>query len=175
MNLSGHRSRGAVLAAVISVLVAGLAAGCGAPGPHRGAGNHGITEVGKVVAYLPIPYQVSSEVDTGSAKTIKVLVRPGQRFAVKVATSDGPFLWRQVGPAPDGRVVQVVGDVNAGRCPKAAVGCRVPYFHVLRARAAGTTTMTWLYRELACTPARKKMTQSTRSCVAAVTFNITVR
>ena len=160
-----------LLPALIAAL-AGISAGCGT---HQGTRDHGIVHLGKVVAYLPIPYQVSSEADTGAARTIKVLVRPGQRFAVKVATSDGPFLWRQVGPAPDGRIVGVVGDVNAGKCPQTAVGCRVPYFHVLRARAAGTTTMTWLYRELACSPVRKKMTQSTRSCVAAVTFDITVR
>ncbi|MGI9005898.1 MAG: hypothetical protein ACR2FU_06835 [Streptosporangiaceae bacterium] len=172
MRLSRCRVGGAVLAAAL--LTAGATAGCGPSGANR-TGDHGVTGLGTVVAYLPIPYRVSSEADTGSARTIRVAVRPGQRFAVKVATSDGPFVWRQVGPAPDGRLVRFVGDVNAGHCAKAAVGCRVPYFHVLRARAAGATTMTWLYRELACSPVRKKMTQSTRSCVAAVTFDITVR
>ncbi len=109
------------------------------------------------------------------ARTVKVMVRPGQRFSVKVATSDGPFWWRQVGPPPDGRVVSVVGDYNAGRCVKAAVGCRVPYFHILQARTAGSTTMTWMYREPSCLPVRKRMTEPGRSCIAAITFDITVR
>jgi hypothetical protein len=180
MKPNARCPRAAVLAALATVLVAVAAAGCGTAGAHHGgtgndAGNHWPGDHGKVVAYLPIPYQVSSDVDNGSAKTVNVTVRPGQRFSVKVATSDGPVLWRQVGPAPDGRVVSFVGDFNAGHCAKAAVGCRVPYFHILRARASGTTTMTWLYRDLACGLVRKKMTEPGRSCVAAVAFDITVR
>lgn len=167
MNLPGHGARGAALAALAGAAIVG-AAGCGSAGLPAAA--HG-----KVVAFLPIPYRVTSEADPGAARVIKVLVRPGQRFAVKVATSDGPFVWRQVGPPPDRRVVRTIGNVNDGQCPQGVVGCRVPYFHVLRAMAAGRTAMTWLYRELSCSPVRKKTTQPTRSCVATVTFDITVR
>jgi hypothetical protein len=173
MKPSGRGARGAVLAALATVLVAGATAGCGTvPVPHASAARE-VLRHGKVVAYLAIPYQVNSEADTGAARTVPVVVRPGHRFAVKVATSDGPFVWRQVGP-PDRRVVRVLGDFNLGHCAKKAVGCRVPYFHVLQAKSAGKTSMTWLYRELACS-VRKKTTQGTRSCVASVTFDITVR
>ena len=180
MKPSGRCARRALLAALATVAAAVATAGCGTVGAHHGGADHGGADHGggghgKVVAYLPIPYQVSHIVDTRSARTIKVTVRPGQRFSVKVATSDSPFLWRQVGPAPDGRVVKFVGDFNSGHCVKAAVGCRVPYFHVLQAKKAGSTMMAWVYRALACSPERKRMAQPDRSCVAAVIFDITVR
>ncbi|HEX9064040.1 MAG TPA: hypothetical protein VF843_02970 [Streptosporangiaceae bacterium] len=164
------RARILYLTALIAAFAV-AAAGCGSrrTGPQPAAGHP------KVVGYLPIPYRVSAGADIGAARVIHVVVRPGQRFAVKVATSDGPFAWRQIGRPPDRRVVRVLGDVNIGHCAAGAVGCRVPYFHVLAASRAGTTTMTWLYRELACSPQRKKMTQATRSCTATVTFDITVR
>ena len=167
-------TRGVLLPAMIAALAAG-AAGCGSAGADHGAANHGAANHGKVVAYLRIPYQVTAGADTGAARIVHVLVRPGERFAVKVATSDGPFVWRRSGPVPDGRVVRTIGNVNDGHCAAHAVGCRVPYFHVLAARSAGTTSMTWLYRRLSCTTLRKLMTQSSRSCIATVTFAITVR
>jgi hypothetical protein len=175
MKPSSRGTRGGVLAALATVLAAGAMAGCGSSGAHHGGGTGGTGGHGKVVGYLAIPYQPGYVASTRSARTVNVTVRPGQRFSVKVATSDGPFLWRQVGPAPDSRVVRIVGDFNAGHCVKNAVGCRVPYFHILQARTAGSTSMTWLYRALACSPERKKMAQPDRSCIAAVIFDITVR
>src|SRR5579863_6615061 len=108
MKPSSRWTRGTVLAALPAFVAAGVMAGCGAAGAHHGAANHGGANHGganhggtgghgKVVAFVPIPYRISSEVDTGVARTVKVMVRPGQRFSVKVATSDGPFWWRQVG------------------------------------------------------------------------------
>lgn len=175
MKPSGRCARRAVVALLAGVLVAGAAAGCGYPGARHGSAGHGGENPGKVVASLSIPYQTGSGVDAGSARTVNVQLRVGQRFSIKVATSDGPFGWRQAGPAPATRIVQVVGDFNEGHCPKLAVGCRVPYFHIMRAAAVGATTMTWLYRDLACSPARKRMVQTTQSCFAAITFDITVR
>ena len=173
MHLNGW-TRGVLLLPLIATLAAGAAA-CGSVGSGHGAANHGAAAHGEVVAYLRIPYQVTPGADTGAVRVVHVRVRPGERFAVKVATSDGPFLWGQAGPKPDRRVVRTIGNVNDGHCPAHEVGCRVPYFHVLQARAAGTTSMTWLYRQLTCSSLRKRMAQPTRSCVATVTFQITVR
>ena len=159
-----------VLVAILAAASGAAAAGCGSPDASPATADHG-----RVVGYLRIPYQLTTEADTGAPRTVSVLVHPGERFAIKVATSDGPFVWRPVGPAPDGRVVRTIGNVNDGHCAAAAVGCRVPYFHVMRAKAAGHTSVTWLYRQLSCYALRKKMTQSTRSCVASITFDITVR
>jgi hypothetical protein len=175
MKPYGRCSRRAVLAALATVFAAGATAGCGTAAAHHGGADHGDGGHGQVVASLPIPYHVSHIVSTRSARTIKVTVRPGQRFSVKVATSDGPFMWRQVGPPPDGRVVKFVGDFTSGHCVKAAVGCRMPYFHVLQARKTGSTTMVWLYRALACSPERKRIAQPDFSCIAVVIFDITVR
>src|ERR1022692_746413 len=143
------------------------AAACAGPAAAR---DHG-----RVVAHLTIPFRPAAV--TGKTEVIRVAVRSGQRFSVKVDTSDGPFYWNQTGRRPDARVVRLAGDFNEGSCASGMVGCRVPYFHTLLARARGTTTMSWQYHDLRCQAVRKRMTQATRSCpsVTVVTFDITVR
>ncbi len=152
------------LVAFLSLLAAAACAGPAAAQDH-----------GRVVAHLTIPFRPASV--TGQTEVIKVAVRSGQRFSVKIETSDGPFFWSQAGRWPDPRVVRLAGDFNDGSCASGMAGCRVPYFHTLLARARGTTTMSWKYHDLRCRSVRKRMTQATRSCpsVTVVTFDITVR
>jgi hypothetical protein len=153
----------------VALVITGLAALAGCGGPPAAHGH------GRVVARLAIPFRPAAA--SGTAEVIRVAVRPGQRFSVKVDTSDGPYFWRQTGTGPDARIVRLAGNVNDGSCPASQVGCRVPYFHTLLARAAGTTTMSWRYHDLHCDAVRKRMTQATRACpaITTVTFVITVR
>ncbi len=102
------------------------------------------TDHGQVVAELPIP------LDAPATPAVKVAVSVGQRFSVKVDTSDGPYEWSEVGPSPDRHLVKLAGNFNDGHCDPKAVGCRVPYFHTLQAKASGTTTMTWHFRDFNC-------------------------
>lgn len=152
------------LVAVVSLIAAAACAGQAAAQDH-----------GRVVGHLTIPFRPAAV--TGTTEVIRVAVNRGQRFSVKVETSDGPFFWNQTGDRPDPRVVRLAGDFNQGSCGSGMVGCRVPYFHTLLARARGTTTMSWRYHDLRCQAERKRMTQATRSCpsVTIVTFDITVR
>ena len=152
------------LAAVLSLIAA---AACGT---RVVAPDHG-----RVVAYLTIPFRPAAT--TGTAEVVRVAVSSGQRFSVKVDTSDGPFYWNQTGSRPDPRVVRLAGNFDEGSCAAGMTGCRVPYFHTLLARSRGTTTMSWKYHDLHCQAVRKRMTQATRSCpsVTVVTFDITVR
>jgi hypothetical protein len=151
------------LAAFLSLIAAAACAGPAAARDH-----------GRVVAHLAIPYRPAAV--TGKTEVIRVAVRSGQRFSIRIDTSDGPFYWNQTG-RPDSRVVRLAGDFNEGSCASGMVGCRVPYFHTLVARARGTATMSWRYHDLRCQALRKRMTQATRSCpsVTVVTFDITVR
>ena len=151
------------LAALLSLVAAAACAGPAAARDH-----------GRVVATLAIPFRPAAM--TGTTEVIRVAVRSGQRFAVKVDTSDGPFFWSQTG-RPDPRVIRLAGNFDDGSCASGMAGCRVPYFHTLLARARGTATMSWKYHDLRCQSVRKRMTQATRSCpsVTVVTFDITVR
>jgi hypothetical protein len=153
------------LVAFLSLIAAAACAGPAAAQDH-----------GRVVAHLAIPFRPGA-VTTGTTEVIRVAVNRGQRFSVKVETSDGPFFWNQTGRRPDPRVVRLAGDFNQGSCAAGMAGCHVPYFHTLLARARGTTTMSWRYHDLRCQAVRKRMTQATRSCpsVTIVTFDITVR
>jgi hypothetical protein len=151
------------LVAFVSLIAAAACAGPASAQDH-----------GRVVAHLTIPFRPGAV--TGTTEVIRVAVNRGQRFSVKVETSDGPFFWNQTG-RPDPRVVGLAGDFNQGSCAAGLAGCRVPFFHTLLARARGTTTMSWRYHDLHCQAVRKRMTQATRSCpsVTIVTFDITVR
>jgi hypothetical protein len=104
---------------------------------------------------------------------VPVTVHPGERFSVLVQTSDGPYAWNQTG-RPDPGLIRLAGDFDRGTCPAMQVGCRVPYYHTLIARAPGVTVMTWNYRDFGCPehgPAPKD-----RHCltVTHVRFRITV-
>jgi hypothetical protein len=160
---------------VRGLAAAALVGGCVLTATACGNGGSPAHDHGKVVARLPIPF--TSRVAAETADVIKVTVAVGQRFSVKVATSDGPFYWSQAGAAPDPRLVKVAGDFNDGQCAANLVGCRVPFFHTLLARGKGTTTMSWLYHNLACAAGRKASGRTGHSCVrtAAVRFEITVR
>lgn len=140
-----------------------------------GNGKYSAHDHGKVVAHLPIPY--TSRLASGKTEVIRLAVAVGERFSVKVDTSDGPLYWRQVGTAPDPLLVKVVGDFNDGHCAADLVGCRVPFFHVLAARARGTTTMSWRYHNLSCAASGKAPGHAGHPCVktATVTFRIQVR
>jgi hypothetical protein len=97
-----------------------------------------------VVAELPIPLA------SPATPVVNVAVSVGQRFSVKVDTSDGPYEWSEIGPAPDRQLVKLAGNFDDGHCDSKAVGCRVPYFHTLLAKTRGTTTMTWHLRDFNC-------------------------
>lgn len=154
----------------IAGLVAGAAAlallTAGCSGARTASHDHGT-----VVGHLDIPF-VPAHV-RGLAEVVRVTVHPGERFSVLVQTSDGPFAWSQTG-RPDPGLVRLAGDFDRGTCPAGMVGCRVPYYHTLIARASGVTAMTWKYRDFGCPehgPAPKS-----RHCptVTHVRFLITV-
>jgi hypothetical protein len=130
---------------------------------------------GAVIGQLAIPFNPPDA--DGSADVITVTVAAGQRFSVKVDTSDGPFYWSQQGPAPDPQVMKFVGDFNQGSCPANVVGCRVPFFHTLLARGHGMATMTWKYHALDCPSKPPASSQAAGNCpkVTIVTFDVTVR
>jgi hypothetical protein len=141
-----------------------LTAGCS--GARAASHDHGT-----VIGHLDIPF-VPAHV-RGRAEVVPVTVHPGERFSVLVQTSDGPYAWNQTG-RPDPGLVRLAGDFDRGTCPAMQVGCRVPYYHTLIARAPGVTVMTWNYRDFGCPqhgPAPKG-----RHCltVTHVRFRITV-
>jgi hypothetical protein len=116
-----------------------------------------------VVAHLAIPFRPA--VAAGKADVIPIAVTAGQRFSIKVDTSDGPYAWSQAGTAPDPRTVTLAGNFNAGSCAPDLVGCRVPYFHTLITRGRGTTTMSWKYHDYRCAHAPKAAAAGSRSCI----------
>jgi hypothetical protein len=153
----------AVFAASLLTVVA--CASPGAPPTH----DHGF-----VAAHLTIPFRpVAAAV---AADIIPITVSAGQRFSIKVETSDGPYFWSQEG-TPDPRLIRLVGDFNEGNCAPAQVGCRVPYFRTLVARARGATTMSWKYHDLSCAPAPRTASPPSGACtrVTTVTLDITIR
>ena len=157
---------------VRDVLAATLAAGllvAACAGPRTPAHDHG-----SVAGHLSIPFVPAAT--AGKAEVVPVTVRVGERFSIKVDTSDGPFWWTQTGAPPDPRLVRLAGNFNDGSCSPGLVGCRVPYFHTLVARARGTTAMSWRYHAPGCAAAASASPPS-RSCpaVTVVTFTITVR
>jgi hypothetical protein len=123
----------AALAAATAVLVAG----CGGANPPA---SHG-----RVVARLPIPFQAAGP--AGTTKVIPVRVRPGQRFSIWVEAVGYPAFWREVGPAPDRRIVRAAGEIPDGTCPPQETGCATSSFYTFVARSPGTTTVTWQYRQ----------------------------
>ncbi len=155
-----------VLAA--AVLAAGLlVTACAGPGTP-------VHDHGSVAGHLRIPFVPAAT--AGKTEVVPITVRVGERFSVKVDTSDGPFWWTRTGAPPDPRLVRLAGNFNDGSCSPGLVGCRVPYFHTLVARARGTTAMSWRYHAPGCAAAASA-SPSGRSCpaVTVVTFTITVR
>jgi hypothetical protein len=153
------------------------AAACGttsAPAASRSAPaathDHGRVVADLPIAFAPRPVFLETEI-------IRVTVNVGQRFSIKVGTSDGPVYWDQVGSPPDPRLVKVLGNFNDGHCPPDLVGCRVPYFHTLLALAAGTTTMTWRYHNLACQVHQMSASKVVARCarLRTVIFDIVIR
>ncbi|HEY6276402.1 MAG TPA: hypothetical protein VIX86_08715 [Streptosporangiaceae bacterium] len=138
-------------------------------GPHAPSHNHGV-----MAGHLTIPFEPAAT--AGKAEIIPIAVTVGQRFSIKVDTSDGPYWWAPVGPAPDPRLVRLVGNFNDGSCSPSLVGCRVPYFHTLSAHARGTTAMSWQYHDPGCVRAPGTASPPSRLCppVAIVTFTITI-
>ncbi len=145
------------------------AAACGSPRAPVASRDHGRVVAELPIAFAPRPVFLESEI-------IRVTVNIGQRFSIKVGTSDGPVYWDQVG-TPDPRLVKVMGDFNDGHCAPNLVGCRVPYFHTLLARAAGTTTMTWRYHNLGCQVHQLEPSGNVPPCLRlrTVIFDITIR
>jgi hypothetical protein len=142
LRFSGRLGLG-LASRVIGLVLAGICVlgvtACGGSAAHGADRDHGV-----VVAELPIPLASSP------GPVVHVAVKVGQRFSVKVDTSDGPYEWSQVGPSPDRQLVKPTGDFNDGHCQAEAVGCRVPYFHTLQAKARGTTKMTWHLLGFSC-------------------------
>jgi hypothetical protein len=132
----GYRCRIAGLVAGTAALAL-LTAGCSGA---RAAGH----DHGTVVGRLDIPFTPAHV--QGQAEVIPVTVHRGERFSVLVQTSDGPYTWNQT-RRPDPGLVRLAGDFDRGTCPSGMVGCRVPYYHTLIARAPGVTVMTWNYRD----------------------------
>jgi hypothetical protein len=127
-----------IIVATMAAICALSVTGCGGSA-HSASRDHG-----RVVAELPIP------LDSSLNPVVHIAVTLGQRFSVKVDTSDGPYEWSEIGRSPDRQLVKLAGDFNDGHCDPEAVGCRVPYFHTLQAKARGTTTMTWHFRDFSC-------------------------
>jgi hypothetical protein len=148
----------------VSLVAATACGGSSDPASH----DHG-----RVVAHLPI--QSPPHPTVGEHGIIHVTVAAGQRFSIKVDTSDGPYTWDEVGNPP-GRLVKFVGDFNDGHCGADSYGCRVPYFHTLLARSSGATTMTWRFRNVGCPPGRHAR-YGGASCtrIETVVFDLTIR
>jgi hypothetical protein len=139
MGFSIGRAASRVIVAVALAATCLLAvAACG------GSPHHINRDPGLVVAELPIP------LSSPPTPVVQVAVTVGERFSVEVDTSDGPLEWSEIGPKPNPRIVKVAGDFNDGNCKPRLVGCRVPYFHTLQAKAPGTTTMTWHFVDFDC-------------------------
>jgi hypothetical protein len=155
----------AVAAAAVLAAACVLATACGAPA-------HGSPDHGPVVASLPIPF---SPPVPGRPDVMPVTATAGERFAIKVATSDGPFYWAQAGKVPEPALIRPVGDFSDGQCAQNLVGCRVPYFATYAARHTGTATLTWAYHALDC-PAAGTPRSAGPSCtrIVTVTFDITI-
>ncbi len=151
---------GAAIALATLMLALGACSGKGSASDH----SHG-----QVVGQLRIPFVPS--VARRPTQVIQVAVSVGERFSVKIDTSDGPFSWSQVGPLPDKHLVKLAGDFDQGSCAPNLAGCRVPYFHTLIARAKGSTTMTWRYNGTC--PAQPSPSPACAT-VATVTFDITI-
>lgn len=149
--------------AAAAAVVALTAAACGG----RAAPDHG-----RVVAQLGIPFRPTG---ANGAQVVSVTVSHGQRFSIKVGTSDGPYWWTQ-STRPDARFVAFAGNYDEGSCPTGLVGCRVPYFHTLVASGRGSTTMSWTYHDPNCQATPSTGTQG-RACppVPTVTIRITIR
>jgi hypothetical protein len=143
-------------------------AACGGASTPRPAVRHG-----DVVAHLSIPY--APRPGTGKTQVIPVTVTVGERFSIKVDTSDGPYDWSQTGTGPDPSLVRLVGNFNDGSCAPELVGCRVPYFHTLVARGKGTTMMSWAFHAFRCS-VQPKAAGMRAYCAAlpVVTFDIRI-
>lgn len=124
----------AAIALTPLLLALGACSGSGGAPDH----NHGL-----VVGHLRIPFVPSDA--RRPRRVVRVAVSVGQRFSVKIDTSDGPYSWSQIGPLPDKHLIRLAGDFGQGSCAPNLAGCRVPYFHTLIPRAKGDTTMTWRY------------------------------
>jgi hypothetical protein len=163
MNPWYRRPAVAGLLAVLAVSL--LTASCAGPAAH----DHG-----RVAGHLSIPFVPAAT--AGKAEIIPVAVTVGERFSIKVDTSDGPYWWTQAGAAPDPRLVRLAGNFSDGSCSPGLVGCRVPYFHTLIARARGTTAMSWRYHAPGCVTAPVTATPPGIACpaVTLVTFTITI-
>jgi hypothetical protein len=160
--------RPALTGLLATLAVSLLITACGSPaGP---AHDHG-----RVAGHLTIPFVPAAT--TGKAEIIPISVTVGERFSIKVDTSDGPYWWTQSGTAPDPRLVRLAGNFNDGSCSPGLVGCRVPFFHTLFARARGTTAMSWRYHSPGCAATTGTATPPGRACppVTLVTFTITIR
>ena len=129
---------------------------------------------GRVAGHLTIPFVPAAT--TGKAEVIPIAATVGERFSIKVDTSDGPYWWTQAG-TPDPRLIRLAGNFNDGSCSPGLVGCRVPYFHTLTARARGTTVTSWRYHAPGCVTASATATPPGLACppVTLVTFAITIR
>ena len=160
--------RNAIAATVVGACLLS-AAGCGRPAAPASP-EHGRVVADLPISFPPLPVYLMTE-------TIQVNVGAGQRFSIKVGTSDGPVYWSQFGSPPDPRLIKVVGDFNDGRCPADQVGCRVPYFHTLLARGRGSTTMAWRYHNLSCTARPRSSSKAVVWCprLRTVIFDIMVR
>jgi hypothetical protein len=173
---SDCRPRSARQRSLVAALMAAAAgwalaaAACSSTAPSHRSHDHGL-----VVAHLSIPFRPAA--GAGGRELITVTVSAGQRFSVKVDTSDGPYWWSQSGTPPDPRIVRLIGDFNQGSCAPGLVGCRVPYFHTLLARSSGMTTMTWTYHQPPCQAAAKAPSPASTACpkVTVVIFDISVR
>lgn len=156
-----------LLASVGCGLVA--ATGCG------GSTDPASHDHGRIVAQLPILF-AARPAFFAEHGTIHVAVAVGQRFSIKVDTSDGPYFWNEAGRPPNSRLVKLVGDFNDGHCAADLLGCRVPYFHTLLAQDSGTTTMTWRYHNVSCPSGQGRPSKATARCtrIGTVVFDITI-
>lgn len=130
----GHRLRGALLAAGAAMLAACTATA--SPPAPRPVASLGIGNLPPAAHLVTLPAR-------------QARVRAEQRFAVVVATSDGPYAWiLSAAGAP--RVVARAGTGPAGSCPGDEPGCAPPQRYTFRARAAGTTMITFTLYSLRC-------------------------
>jgi hypothetical protein len=115
------------------------------------------------------PRQVASLQVTNGYPLHPVTLKPklaripaGSKFAVTVATTDGPEAWKLTSLGRQG-IVEKQGSAPVGSCGSPArAGCTVPQRYTFLAKARGTTTMVWTEYALAC-PSRPA-----RGCPAVI-------
>ncbi|MFE6747567.1 hypothetical protein ACFVGM_17060 [Kitasatospora purpeofusca] len=137
-------------AAVAAVLAAGLAAltGCSSGGSDSPGGSGG----GSPAALLALPADLDAEAVAGGKQPAfepsDVHLAVGRTFGMDVRVAPLPHGWRLVDPG-DTALLRRDADSKRSTCAPNTAGCGHTVRQSWTATAAGSTTLTWRYVDLA--------------------------